>query len=689
MRSQDNYQDIYEKLQAESDRSLPKSLQPAAIADLVNHTEILPRKRPAARYVSLAAMLVLVLLAGILGWRLTGRAPQLVEAPQIPASVSSADAQDEYLRTAADYGEIEAFFLQKQKDYKSQSYIGIFNKARDEIAEDFGASGTKSAGVAGVPEAANDASDGTGTAASASAHGETNTQVEDIDEGDILKNDGNYLYIARTAQSFVDIVDIRDPENMHSVSHITSKAENENRAIEEIYVYGDTMVVLYSVYPGQTDGASALYDACYTYDLSAGKSLAEVYDITDRTAPQLRFDYAVDGYLLSSRMDGGRLILLTNYNVPIYKNETDLRNACVPCTYESGAKTRFSAADVCIIEGNDDTAYLTVSLLDTQADKANAETKAVLGGGSNLYCNGDTLLAACTETTVFAADSSTDSTQQVMLEPKDFHTRLFAFDLTNGVNYKGSAEVPGTVLNQFSMDAYNGYYRIATTASDGSAVTVLNESLEVVGAVNGIAKGEQIYAARFLGDTAYLVTFYQTDPLFIVDLSDPQNPEITGELKIPGFSNYLHPYSDTLLIGIGQDGTETGANGKLKISLFDISDKQNPQEISKIVYDSADDSFSMAQSDHKAYLSFGTSGEFAVPVREYGYFHDAWRAYVSVLTVENGTLKVVANYIDLESGSQLDILRATYAGDTIFALSENGLTAFDKTTGEVLSKIVY
>ena len=164
-------------------------------------------------------------------------------------------------------------------------------------------------------------------------------------------------------------------------------------------------------------------------------------------------------------------------------------------------------------------------------------------------------------------------------------------------------------------------------------------------------------------------------------------------MKIPGFSNYLHPYSDTLLIGIGTDGTDTGTNGQLKVSLFDVGDPQKPKEISKIVYDDMYASGSPAQSDHKAYLSMPERGAFVIPVQEYGKYGP--HTYASMLTVEDNALRIVQNYTPASGGTDdtdasfHEITRATYAGNTIFTLSNGQLTAFDRETGETLSALNY
>ena len=694
MKARKNYDDVYKRIQSETETDLPEHLQPAAIAALVKNTEQTKKKHRTARIVSVAAAAVFVaVLAGVAGVRLFNHTPH-VESPKTPQQSISADLDDAHLRSAADYKEIEDYFAALQAEYKAQNRGSVWENAVQLFGVQKYALTNETADGA-VAESFNSGNDvGTGTAdaatGTAASHGETNTQVENIDEADILKNDGKYLYLVQSADTpRVEILDIRDRTKitLAATAQLPAANEGERISVSEIYVRENTLVVLAAVYDDAENGGMDYARGCYAYYVQAARTLAAIYDISDRSAPVLLNTYAVDGSLLSSRMNGDTLLLLTNYHVPIYKDETDMKNACVPCYYQGGEKMRFPVNDVKLPENVEDTAYLTVSLIDTQNPDETPAVKAVLGGGSNIYCNGDTLLAARTETESNISEVGDTVTYSMV----DMATRLYAFDLTDGVCYKGSAKVQGTVLNQFSMDAYNGCYRIATTAQDGSIVTVLNRDLETVGVLSGIAKGEKIYAARFMGDTAYLVTFYQTDPLFVVDLSNPENPEIKGELKIPGFSDYLHPYGEGLLIGVGQDGTESGTTRHIKISLFDVSDKENPKEISKLVYgESGGYSYSAAQNDHKAYLTFSDSGEFAVPIYEYDN-RGTNTAYASAVTVENGVLKITNTYTpektqtgETYSAYSGEIQRVTYSGDTVYTLSDTGLTAFDRASGEIL-----
>ena len=685
MKRQTPNQDILNRIKAETTVPLPESLAPERVAEHVAGETVQPKKRHIARYVSVAAAFVLLVLAGLAVWQLADGTPTLT-APLETPNVQAADAGDAYLRTAESYEQIEDLFVALRDENAPVSRFSLselFNGSDKATASE----GFDLGGVAGAVT--------DGGMGGTSAHGETNVQVEGVDEGDILKNDGSYLYIVRMANDagYVDIVDIRDPQDLHSVGHIdvcksTSTEERNTFAdITELFVTGETLTVLYTetTYP-VTDWTLEIYDGAVGADTT--QTTAAVYDITDRAAPVLRYTYAVDGSLISSRMTDSTLLLVTEYSVPLYKNDSDLKNASVPCFYKDNVKTRFPVNTVCLTANTESQSYLTVTLLDTASDGTNAQMKAVLGGGTDIYCTEDALLVAAQDLSdaVTYSNAAGDGTASFTLAAVD--TRLFAFSLEGGIRYTGSTKIDGTLLNQFSMDAHNGYYRIATTAEDGSCLTVLNESLETVGELRGIAPGEDIYAARFMGDTAYLVTFYQTDPLFVLDLSDPASPRVTGELKIPGFSNYLHPYAENLLIGIGTAGDENGATGQLKISLFDVGNMQEPKEISAVVFDDRAFSDSAAQYDHHAYLSL-SDGTFAIPVTESGPLTDP-HSFACVLTVEDGELRVLETYSpDTATHLAYTVTRITYAGSTLFTLSDTALVAFDRGTGEQLARIEY
>jgi inhibitor of cysteine peptidase len=291
------------------------------------------------------------------------------------------------------------------------------------------------------------------------------------------------------------------------------------------------------------------------------------------------------------------------------------------------------------------------------------------------------------------------------------------------ISYSGSGQVPGRLLNQFSMDEHKGFFRVATTTGNMWSETslnhlyVLDERLRVVGSVEDIAPTERIYSARFLGDKAYMVTFREVDPFFVIDLSNPRSPEVLGELKIPGYSTYLHPYSDDLIIGIGKEVVESefadpwsgtrrpvALEQGVKLSLFDVSDFSNPKEISKIEIGGRGTN-SIALYEHKAFLFDKEKGLLVIPISEWegdsqnsefwgwGYGMQVFEgAYVFSVSERGFEL---AGKVTHMSPSEVDmmknpdmydysygfypygfqIFRSTYIGDTLYTLSSKYLKA--------------
>uniref|UniRef100_UPI0025BE766A beta-propeller domain-containing protein n=1 Tax=Ferroglobus sp. TaxID=2614230 RepID=UPI0025BE766A len=216
-------------------------------------------------------------------------------------------------------------------------------------------------------------------------------------------------------------------------------------------------------------------------------------------------------------------------------------------------------------------------------------------------------------------------------------------------------EVPGRLLNQFSMDEYKGYLRVATTFGDENDLYVLDESLNIVGSITGFGKTERIYAVRFIADRGYIVTFRQIDPFFVIDLSDPRKPEIKGELKIPGFSSYLHPITDHLILGIGRE------EGYVKISLFDVSDAENPEEVDKFVLK---ESWSEVLSNHHAFLLDSKHKVFFLPAGKNGY----------VFSYEGNKLKLI-------KAVEAFAVRAIYIDDYLYIVGDK-IVVFDENSWE-------
>ena len=297
----------------------------------------------------------------------------------------------------------------------------------------------------------------------------------------------------------------------------------------------------------------------------------------------------------------------------------------------------------------------------------------------------------------------------------------FALGDDGSITYKNRGKVPGTIVNQFSLDEYQGNFRVATTTDalwgtdeeTKNNVFILNSDMEVIGKVKNIAPGERIYSTRFMGDRAYMVTFEQTDPFFVIDTSDATNPYVAGELKLPGFSQYLHPLDENHILGFGKDTTEVSANENpwgdrdivlatgLKLALFDVTDLSNPKLMeSEVIGDRGSDSELLW--NHKALYFNPSKNTFAFPVsihksknvEDYGnmVFQGA---YVYKYDVDTGFDRIgkVTNFsepVNLESyykDSNSTINRVVSIGDTMYSISADTIGSYDMSSWDKLGEV--
>ncbi len=482
-------------------------------------------------------------------------------------------------------------------------------------------------------------------------------------------------------------------------------------SVQEMYVVNNRLIaVLNCQLKREENNANEKVSCDCLYGGSSGKNItmAVAYDISDRNNVKEEWRVFQDGGYISSRLIGDELVLLSNYYVDISQDVDTVKENCVPENSCDGKKfSRVLVNDICIMEDVYDTSYLVASVLDTD-DESTLKTEAVLGAGQNVYCTTETLYATSTEYNTGDARKA-----EVFGLSSTEKTQIYKFDIRNyDIKYLKNASVDGSALNQFSMDEYNGYLRIATTSGNWgeslvNQVYVLDENLETVGLLKDIAKGERIKSVRFTGNTAYVVTFVQTDPLFVIDLTDVKAPKILGELKIPGYSAYLHPVGDGLVMGVGLDGTETGTNGGMKVSLFDVSDPTKPVECGKFtmsgyeadnrrVYVDSD-----AYYDHKALCWDAENKTMYIPYskneNQWSYsaeenYHKTTAGIVALKVDEaEKALTVVGEYIanSTDYAQPDEFARATYINDVIFGYSSYTglLCSFDKGTQKQLDTL--
>lgn len=575
-----------------------------------------------------------------------------------------------------------------EKNDKYYVYNIFFDKATDIVADNFGnmaptmapqaesAVGTTQSAINGiVDELKGEESSGavkdTLTDGTSTEHGQTNIQVEGIDEADIIKNDGRYLYIVSSGLRTDTRLKIVDTESMTLIYDEYIKGEDDSvLGISEIYVNGDTLVAS-CVESNYDNGTYFLGDSIVTYGYNPynANTVNVIYDISDRGNPKEIRRVKQDGRTISTRMNGSVLYTVTSYTV---------RNENLDENYMPKVNGEFIGCDCIYIYDENATSYTVLTAVDTKEKDGNIGKVSVLGSGTEVYCTADTLY-------VGVYDRKYDEDK----------TNIFAFSLDGtNVAYKASGAVKGSFLNQFCFDEYKECLRVATnyydyTADkDVSCVYILNKDLQLIGKLEDLAFDEQIKSVRFMGDTGYVVTFRNTDPLFTLDLSDPTAPKILGEVKLPGYSAYLHPIGDGYMVGIGYDGDEENVKwGTVKVSVFDVRDLLNPKETDTFVIKDAETD---VNGNPKAFISSKSMGFIGIPVRHYESNPDyEYVLSYKIIKIENGKIISHRGFThpnDMPKyGYQL--FRGTYIGEKLYTINMNMVAEHSLTSGEKLRTV--
>lgn len=622
---------------------------------------------------------------------LTAGIKYLNSAPQKNVTLSGVYNQsygDAPIKDAKNYEEIEKYFLSIKKQYVKEE---IKNQLRFSFSFGQKKSNINSMETpessGGTDASSNPSNSSNSENAMTDSYGSTNVQVDGIDEADILKNDGKNLYVVSNSAKKLFIIDAASAEKMQIASEVPFK---ENQTIDEIYLKDSKVITIGTAYD-YFDEASGETIEIYKSDQKNERTVITIYNASNGTDLKELKQIEIDGSKISTRLSGNKLIAACSYSVPLFKEKETLKKRCIPSYYSSGEQAFVPFENIKILDDlQSESNYLVIGIIDLSSISQAPEMTAVLGGGENAYCDSNNIYFT---RSIYSKGTETVSADGEIASytPGKASTGIFMFDITGmSAEFKAYGTVDGTVDDQFSMDKHGEYFRIATTDNaDGSNITVLDKELKKVGEITGLSKGERIYAVRFMGDTAYVITFRQTDPLLIIDLSDPKNPKLLGELKIPGFSDYLHPYSENLLIGVGYDGTESGLNGNMKVSLFDVSDPKNPKEVSKIIFN-GNSVISQAAGNHKAFLWLGDTKEFAIPVLKYN--NNRTSAYLCIMSVgQDNKLNITGSYGENSISYKEDnpeIFRGTYIGNTIFTISENQVAAYNRSSQEKISSVL-
>lgn len=462
---------------------------------------------------------------------------------------------------------------------------------------------------------------------SGSDHSTTNNQVEGVDEADSVKTDGNFIY-AVMGNNKVTITDIRNSKKIRKASEI--KMEEEFYP-SQLFLHGDTLIVLGEKYEPYNNEMST--DEARISRPMNGMTTVRMYNVVNPETPKLIREIGTEGYLNGARKTGNMLYFVTNVQPNFWiMNEID-GDALRPSVYDSieGADSELiDYKNIAILPGAMEPTYSVITAIDLSSPaEGKVVTKGYLGASEQLYMSQDNLYLTAT---IYETNASTS--KKMIWNPGTANSELFKFTLNKtNVTFQNSASLKGHLLNQFSMDEHNGYFRVVTTEGNmwddkkpsKNHLFILDENLDITGSVEGLAKGERIYSARFMGDKAYMVTFRETDPLFVIDVANPTAPKVLGELKIPGFSNYLHPLDDNHLIGFGyetvaeknpQGGEPLILTMGMKVSLFDVTDFNNPKETDTEIIGGRG-TYSQIQYDHKALFQHKKRNLYGFPVSIY------------------------------------------------------------------------
>lgn len=482
----------------------------------------------------------------------------------------------------------------------------------------------------------------------------TNLQMEGVDESDIAKIDGSYIYTVE--DKYIVITDIRDGK-LKEVTRFLPKDCGASDRVMEIYVDGDQLILVVQCYE-----TSLEEDSAFCYEMN-GKNTTQiqVYSIVDRKNPEFEGRLIQDGYYNTSRKIGDVVYLFTQYNMTsdvvgyVEKEYTSV----IPKV--NGEKV--AASEIYLPESSGESGILVSSLDVNKPDKV-LDSKLVISGYAQTYISKDAL---------YLYEEDYDG---AMI------TNIAKFALDEGrISGVAAAAVSGYVRDTFAINASDGYLRVLTTdystEDEVNALYILDENMKLTGQLTGIAPGEEIYAARFMGNTGYFVTYRNTDPLFTVDLSDPAKPEIIGELKVTGFSEYLHFWDDTHLLGIGYESDEnTGNIENIKLSMFNIENPGEVTEEAKLVLKDVD--YSEALYDYKSVIISKDKNLIGLVCEDYS--GSRTKQTYQIYSYENGTFKKQAEIPGI-NGVNYENVRGMYSGNVFYLWINDNITSYDMTDG--------
>ncbi|MEM2098291.1 MAG: beta-propeller domain-containing protein [Candidatus Bathyarchaeia archaeon] len=517
----------------------------------------------------------------------------------------------------------------------------------------------------------------------------TNIQVEGVDEADIVKNDGRYLYVVDSDTRSTIYIVKANPQDPKIITKIT--LENNTYA-EGLYISEDSnrLVVIANRYQPIIFIAPTPEAPVRMPSMVEPNVYVYIYDVADKAYPLLARNFTISGNYFNSRLIGNYVYAVVSQTATVVDDIVTLPQVCETTT----ATTKISKISPSSVYYADTipsqfsfTTFIGLNIKNDTEEPANMTL--LMGGTSTMYVSLSNIYITYP---IWSSDGQYTSIYRVSINGST-------------LSFKAEGSVAGYVLNQYSMDEYNGYFRLTTTWQKETTlnyVYVLNMNLSKTGELllPKFEERETIHATRFIGDKCYVVTAEQKDPFFIVDMSNPTAPKVAGQLKIPGFSSYLHPYDENHIIGLGME------NSTVKLSLFDVTNVNTPTEIAKYIIQ-GDWTYSDALHDPHAFLFDKQKQLLVIPVSitRFGYINGTektdmlqggyWQgAYVFKLTHTNGfELKGGVTHKENETNTEYwpsyyaYVNRALYIGNTLYTVSNAKIQLNNIDTLTLIAKV--
>ena len=551
-------------------------------------------------------------------------------------------------------------------------------------------------------------------------YSKTNIQVENVDEADIIKTDGNYIY-SLSKESIV-ITDVTDPNKIKVASKITP---TDNGIPEDLILFENKLVAI----------CSEINSPYIYYSSNKNNTIVRIYDITNREEPRMVKNYKLYEPYYTTRCIGSKLYVISTGNL---RKEN---NKIVRYYDEEYSQKEIELKNIKYLKNVETNKQTIISMMDLNNIEQNVNVSSYLIDIENAYISEKNIYLLDTNykgnyypkiSSIYGIKGIWGLNDYIYDYTENYETEIYKFNiLDNGeVEYSCKTRVKGQTINQYSLDEYNGNLRVALKDSrEGSRIVIFNEKMQQIGETPYLAKGEQMYSTRFMGDKAYLVTYKTIDPLFVIDLSNPTEPKVLGELKIPGYSTYLHPYDENHLIGIGMQTEEkinrdiqgkvtstTATITGMKMALFDVTDPTNPVEISSTVigdrrttsailtnpkallFSKEKELIAIPVNNYAEYISIASSNTYEDTINAYKknttkYISEGYSVYS--INIEKGiNLKGIITQENIDNKSQdtyyytnSKLLRGVYIENNLYTVSEKCIKVSDLETLKEISKI--